>query len=166
MLINNHRKSPQCHPRVSHAKKTSEKTDSVTLGWRENKTVRSLSADLMYVGGAAGAVGAGIYAADLFPSGMSGMNGVITGAVLGALSGGATGYGLGLASSAIWPTDRAGDAMLNGIMASAGGIIGGVSGALSGYFGAQPLLVAPAAMIGATAATSALAFARDKILHE
>jgi len=118
----------------------------------------------MYVGGAAGAVGAGMAVADFLPSGMSGVSGALTGIVTGALTGGAAGYGLAAGSQALWPSDNAGEGMLKGILSTGGAFVGAVAGGVGGYFGAQPMLVAPAAVVGGAATTFALGAARDAIL--
>lgn len=142
-----------------------ESTDNVSFSLKDSSTFRSLSADAMYLGGAAGAVGAGMAAAKFLPSGMSGLSGALTGIVTGSLTGGVTGFALASGSQALWPSDPAGDGMMKGILSAGGAIVGGIAGGVSGYFGAQPMLVAPAAVAGGTATTLALGFARDALIH-
>jgi len=141
-----------------------EPSDSTTFSITENKAFREVTANVVYAGGAAGGVGAGIYASNFFPSGMSGISGVITGVVMGALAGGGTGYGLAAASEAVWPSDKAGEAMTKGLGTIGGGIVGAVAGGISGYFGAQPLVVAPAAVTGSIATAAVLGVTRDAII--
>lgn len=169
MLIsgNNHRvqRNFNNQPKVNQAAEQGPK-EVATLSFRENNTVRSVSADLMYVGGLAGSVGAGVYASNFMPSGMSGFSGALTGAVTGGLAGGATGFALAAGSQALWPSDNAGDGMMKGILTTAGAVMGVVGGGISGYFGAQPMLVAPATVVGGVATTLALGYARDAIINE
>lgn len=140
--------------------------DQITFGLRDNAVVRTIGTGAVLAATGGGAYWAGTTAAGFLPSGTSGIMGAVTGALLGGAAGGATGLGLGIASTEIWPSDQAGNGMMQGFSMFGGAAVGVVSGAIAGYFGAQPLLVAPATVTGAVVAGMASSAALGMVIPD
>ena len=133
-----------------------QQTSQPEESWRKSETFEKITYGAAQVGGVATGIGAGVYASQFMPSGMSGIMGAVTGVVTGAVAGGATGLGVAEVTKHALSLDRYGDSMMKYVSITAGTVAGAVAGGVSGFFGAQPLLVAPATVAGGLAGTMAL----------
>lgn len=84
-------------------------------------------------------------AGTILPKGMTGVTGALAGVAIGAVAGGAMGYGMNRANE-ILDTKHHHPPIMRLAATVMGGVVGGIAGGVAGYFGADSLLVAPVAV--------------------
>lgn len=164
MLISNQR--PLTNSRL-HASgkvaKTLSRESAPKESFFKSQKFEQLTYGAVHVGAGATALGAGLLTTRATSAGLNGVTGALAGALTGAVAGGLTGYGVAFATEKALSLDKDGSSMMKLVTTTGGLATGAVAGALSGFFGAQPLLVAPATVLAGTVSMMGLSAAQRAI---